>query len=157
MRAISALCSRPNCLTFRAISAPVFKTQLSNLFRAISAQTQLSNFYRDNDPYACNVPHFCAGEAPCWIASLCFSEFTGSKIPRVLLIVLEELVIVELVVVLLVVVVVVVVLVIIIVVLELVVVVIVLALVILVVEDRISSRRPWRQTMFVSAIVCQLL
>ena len=43
------------------------------------------------------------------------------------------------------------------VVLDLVVVVIVLALVILVVEDRISGRRPWRQTMFVSAIVCQLL
>ena len=97
----------------------------------------MSNFYRANDPYACNVPHFCAGEAPCWIASLCFSEFTGSKIPRVLLIVLEELVIVKLVVVLLVVVVVVV-LVIIVIVVELVVVVIVLALVILVVEDRIS-------------------
>ena len=111
--------------------------------------------HRDNDPYACNVRYFCAGEAPCWIASLCFSEFTGSKIPRMLLIVFEELVIVV-VVVLVVVVVVVVVLVIIVVVLELVV-VILLALVILVVEDHLSGRRPWRQTMFVSAIVCQLL
>ena len=116
---------------------------------------QVFHDHRDNDPYACIVPYSCAGEASCWIASLCFSEFTGSKIPRVLLIVLEELVIVV-VVVLVVVVVVVVVLVKIVVVLELVV-VIVLALVILVVEDRISGRRPWRQTMFVSAIVCQLL
>ena len=98
--------------------------------------------HRDNDPYACNVPYSCACEAPGWNATLRFSEFTGSKIPRVLLIVLEELVIVVLVVVVVVVlvevVVVVVALVIIVVVVELVVVVIVLALVILVVEDRIS-------------------
>ena len=106
--------------------------------------------HRDNDPYACNEPDSCACEAPCWIASLCFSEFTGSKIQRVLLIVLEELVIVvlvvvvvvvvvvEVVVVVVVVVLVIIVVVVVVVVVELVVVVIVLALVILVVEDRIS-------------------
>ena len=63
----------------------------------------------DKDPYACNVPYSCACEAPCWNATLCFSEFIGSKIPRVLLIVLEELVILVLVVVVVVVVIIVVV------------------------------------------------